>query len=255
MRKILGLLMTFLILGCDSKSDGMSGNHLTQENSQFTNVKYTLADGANSQMNHQNVNTISIEQLKEQLYSTDQDISGLALAKFIRMGKKATSILLEALTYPNPRTRRLAAEGLGEILDPTSAEALFKATHDSNGEVRSRAATSLYKLRDKRALTALVATLNDYPDILHNPYTASMYSLMQGGKDVLPLTIPLLRSSDVLTRQRAFLIVEAVVTKLPQGENWNHLWHTLGSYVPTAPQVEREKSAQKWQDWLTHLEI
>ncbi|MFN6564596.1 MAG: HEAT repeat domain-containing protein [Nostoc sp. ChiSLP01] len=204
-------------------------------------------------MNNQDATATPMEQIKTRLYSTDQDTSGLALAELIRLGKKATPVLLEALTYSNPRTRRLAAEGLAEIADPSTADALFQATHDSNPEVRARAATALHKLGDKRSLKALVATLDDYPDILHNPYTASMYPLMQGGKDVLPLVVPLLQSADDLTRQRAFLIVKAVVTKLPQGQDWNQLWQSLGSYDPAAPHPERDKAAKQWEAWLTKV--
>lgn len=204
-------------------------------------------------MNNQDATATPMEQIKIRLYSTDQDTSGLALAELIRLGKKATPVLLEALTHSNPRTRRLAAEGLGEIADPTSADALFQATHDSNPEVRARAATALHKLGDKRSLSALVATLDDYPDILHNPYTASMYPLMQGGKDVLPLVVPLLQAPNDLTRERAFLVVKAVVTKLPQGQDWNQLWQSLGSYDPAASQAERDKAAKQWEAWLTQL--
>jgi hypothetical protein len=212
-----------------------------------------LLIGGNLYMNNQDATATPMEQIKTRLYSTDQDTSGLALAELIRLGKKATPVLLEALSHSNPRTRRLAAEGLAEIADPSTADALFQATHDSNPEVRARAATALHKLGDKRSLKALVATLDDYPDILHNPYTASMYPLMQGGKDVLPLVVPLLQSPDDLTRQRAFLIVKAVVTKLPQGQDWNQLWQSLGSYDPAAPQAERDKAAKQWEAWLTKV--
>ncbi|MBE8991645.1 MULTISPECIES: HEAT repeat domain-containing protein [unclassified Nostoc] len=202
-------------------------------------------------MNNQDATATPMEQIKTRLYSTDQDTSALALGELIRLGKKATPVLLEALTNPNPRTRRLAAEGLSEIADPASADALFQATHDTNPEVRARAATALHQLGDKRSLSALVATLDDYPDILHNPYTASMYPLMRGGKEVLPLVIPLLQAPNDLTRERAFLIVKAVVSKLPQGQDWNQLWQSLGSYDPAGQKAERDKAAQKWQEWLS----
>jgi HEAT repeat protein len=195
----------------------------------------------------------AMEQLKTRLYSTDQNDSGRALAELIRMGRQATPILLEALKHPNARTRRLAAEGLAEIADPSTADALFEATHDSNGEVRARAATALHRLGDERALAALVATIDDYPDILHSPYTASMYPLMQRGKEVLPLIIPLLKAPDAITRERAFLVVKAVASKLPQGQNWDALWRSLGSYDPDAPQTERDSAAQQWQDWAAQL--
>ncbi len=210
-----------------------------------------LVVGGNLYMNNQDATATPMEQIKARLYSADQDTSALALGELIRLGKQATPILLEALTNSNPRTRRLAAEGLSEIGDPASADALFQATHDTNPEVRARAATALYTLGDKRALAALVATIDDYPDILHNPYTASMYPLMRGGKEVLPLVVPLLQAPNDSTRERAFLIVKAVVSKLPQGHDWNKLWQSLGSYDPVGSQAERDRSAQQWEQWVS----
>jgi len=209
--------------------------------------------GVGTYMSNQDATATTIEQLKTQLYSTDQDTSGLALGELIRLGRQATPVLVEALKAENPRTRRLAAEGLGDIADPTTADALFQATQDSNPEVRARAAKALYRLGDGRALTALVETLNDYPDELHNPYTASMYPLMRGGQEVLPLVVPLLRSPDALTRERAFLVVKAVATKLPQGQNWDQLWQSLGSYDPQGSEAERNRAAQQWEKWVEQL--
>ena len=194
-----------------------------------------------------------IEQLKTALYDTNQDTSARALGKLIKLGKQATPILIEALKADNPRTRRLAAEGLRDIGDPASADALFEAVHDSEGKVRARAATALHKLGDKRALEALVATLDDYPDELHNPYTASMYPLMRGGKEVLPLVVPLLEAPDPITRQRALLILKAAAAKLPEGQDWNQLWQSLGSYDPAGSQEERSGAARQWQEWVAKL--
>ncbi len=195
----------------------------------------------------------TVERLKERLLSTDENDSSRALGELISLGKQATPVLLEALRNSNTRTRRLAAEGLGDVRDPASADALFEATRDTVGEVRARAATSLNKLGDPRALHALVDTLNDYEDELHTPYTASMYPLMRGGKEVLPLMMPLLMSGDALTRERAFLIVKAVASKLPEGQNWNSLWRTLGSYDPAGPPSERDHAAEQWQEWVSAL--
>jgi len=201
-------------------------------------------------MSHAEATATLVAQLKARFLNPDQDISGLALAALIGLGQTATPVLVEALTHANPRTRRLAAEGLSELADPASAEALFHATQDSHGAVRARAATALHRLRDPRSLAALVDTLDDYPDELHNPYTASMYPLMREGKDVLPLVVPLLHSPHDLTRVRAFLVVKAVVSRLVQDQDWQHLWQSLGSYDPAGPQGERDSAARQWQEWV-----
>jgi len=192
-----------------------------------------------------------MDELKKRLYSLDQDTSGLALAEFIKRGKDSSPILLEALTHDNPRTRRLAAEGLAEIKDPAAADALFKATKDPNDEVRARAAGALSALGDSRALPALVATINDYPDILHSPYTASMYPLMKSGKAALPLIVPLLTAPEDVTRQRAFTVLRAIVSATPEGKNWDALWKSLGHYDPVGPAAERDKAAEQWKGWVS----
>jgi HEAT repeat protein len=191
-----------------------------------------------------------IAQLKSRFLGHDRKASTAAFRALLRAGKDATPVLMEALTHTDPRTRRLAAEGLSELRDPVSADALFQATRDSNGEVRARAATALHKLGDPRSLAALVVTLNDYPDELHNPYTASMYPLMNGGREVLPLVAPLLQSADLDTRERAFLIVRAVVSRHFKNEEWTTLWESLGRYDPAAPQAVRDDAARQWQAWV-----
>jgi hypothetical protein len=195
----------------------------------------------------------ALDAIKQRFYSTDQDTSALALGELIAHGKQATSILIEALHAPNDRTRRLAAEGLSDIGDATAAEPLFAATHDSSGPVRARAATALARLGDPRARAALVATLDDYPDELHGPYTASMYPLMRDTAAVLPLIVPLLKAPDQITRQRALLIIKAVVAKLPAGTNWEQLSTQLGSYDPAGPANERNAAADQWQAWVQAL--
>ena len=193
-----------------------------------------------------------LEQLKQRVFSQDQRDSALAAVELMRKGNLATPIFLEALKHPDAGMRRMAAESLGTIADPASADALFEATTDENGEVRARAAGALYRLDDPRALPALVATLNDFPDLLHSPYTDAMYALMEGDEEVLQHIIPLLSSPDRDTRIRAFIIVEAIVTHLPQAEDWDTLWRSLGSYDPDGPEAERNRAARQWQDWLAN---
>ncbi|MEH2263674.1 hypothetical protein [Nostoc sp.] len=60
-----------------------------------------------------------------------------------------------------------------------------------------------------------------------------------------------MQAPNEITHERAFLIVKAVVSKLPQGQDWNQLWQSLGSYDPASPEAERNKAAQKWQEWLS----
>ena len=192
----------------------------------------------------------TIAELRERFLGDDRKLVTQGLRGLLRLGKAATPVLVEGLRHANARTRRLAAEGLSELSDPASAEALFEATRDSSDEVRARAATALHRMGDPRSLAALVATLNDYPDELHNPYTASMYPLMNGGPEVLPNVVPLLMSDDLLTRERAFLIVKAVASRHFSGQSWTQLWQSLGRYDPAGPRAERDDAVRQWQTWV-----
>ena len=206
--------------------------------------------GSHFVMNSPESSASPLDQLKAQLYSTDEAVSSRALMELSRLGKPATPILIEALTAPQVETKLLAIEGLQEIRDPASADALETATRDASGEVRSRAAAALYRLNDRRALAALVQTLDDYPDVLHSPYTVSMYALLEGGKEVLPWVAPLLKAPQPATRERALLIIKTLVPKVSGSENWEQLWRSLGCYDPEGADAERNRAADQWQAWI-----
>jgi hypothetical protein len=206
--------------------------------------------GSHFVMNSPDSNASPLSQLKTEFYSTDTAVSSRALRELVRLGKPATPILIKALTAPQAETKLLAIEGLQELRDPASADALEAATHDASGEVRARAAAALYRLNDRRALAALVRTLDDYPDVLHSPYTVSMYELLTGGKEVLPLVAPLLKAPQPATRERALLIIKTLVPKVSGGENWEQLWRSLGSYDPKGAELERNRAADQWQAWI-----
>lgn len=225
------------------------GKTLTRIRVGFVSIAIISVITFESQGAMESQNVAPLGQIKTRLYSTDQDTSALAFGELVRLGKPAIPILIEALSHPTARTRRLAAEGLAEIRDPASADALERATHDSNDEVRSRAAVALHVVGDPRALAALVRTVDDYPDILHNPYTASMYELT-GDRAVLPLMAPLLKAPQPLTRQRALLVIKAVVSKMPEGRNWDQLWQSLGRYDHQGEPADRDRAADLWMAWI-----
>jgi HEAT repeat protein len=106
--------------------------------------------------------------------------------------------------------RAQSAHALAEIADPASADALAAAVADSDPEVRARAANGLARLGDPRALAALAGTIDDFPDLLHHPYTLSVYGLIDYGRAALPVVTPLLDSGDPATRERALLVVRSV---------------------------------------------
>jgi HEAT repeat protein len=192
----------------------------------------------------------SIQDLVRQLSSSDFNTRALALARLVQQGKAATSALMEALSSPDDGLRALAAQGLAEIADPASADTLARALDDNNEEVRARAAQGLTLINDNRAIDALVRTINDLPDVLHHPYTLSTYGLIDLGSQALPAVAPLLKSADTATRERAFLVVSSIISELPEGQDWNQLWQSLGSYDPHGTTPERDRAAEQLLNWI-----
>lgn len=191
-----------------------------------------------------------VKELIRQLSSPDFNQRALALAELVQKGKAATPNLIEALKHPDTQVRVQAAQGLAEIADPASTDAFVQALNDSDAQVRARAAQGLTRLKDSRAIDALVRTINDFPDVLHSPYTLSIYSLIELGASALPSVIPLLKSPDPMTRERAFLVVRTIVSDLPEEKNWDQLWQSLGRYDPHASILERDYAANQWLNWI-----
>jgi HEAT repeat protein len=192
----------------------------------------------------------SLHELVKQLSSTDFNIRALALAELVRQGKAATPVLIEAFKTPVDQLRAQVAQALAEIADPASADILAQALDDNNQEVRSRGAQGLTRINDSRALAALVRTINDFPDLLHDPFTLSTYGLIQLGRSALPAVAPLLKSADSITRERAFLVFRTIVSALPEGKDWQQLWQSLGSYDPHGASPERERAADQLTSWI-----
>lgn len=154
--------------------------------------------------------TASVAELMEQLASADPNERALALAALVEHGGSATPALTRALGSPVDAVRAQAAQALAEIADPSSADALAAALDDGNPEVRARAANGLARVRDPRALGALLRTIDDFPDVLHHPYTLSVYGLIGLGQAALPAVVPLLEADDPATRERALLVVRTL---------------------------------------------
>lgn len=102
---------------------------------------------------------------------------------------------------------------------------------------------------DDERLRALAAVIDDEPDPLMAPSTAATEALVRSGPAALPVVVPLLRAPRPLTRQRAFLVVQAVVGAQPQ--TWLPLWRRLGAYDPLdADAARRNAAADAWAEWV-----
>ena len=185
----------------------------------------------------------------QQLASADPQQRTAALARLVGLGPRATDAIVAALPASAAGMRPLLAQALAEIADPRSAATLAQLLADPDPQVRGRGAQGLAALRDPRAADALAATIDDLPDLLHHPHTVATYALISQGAAALASVLPLLRSADLLTRTRAWLVWHSVVSAEP-GVSWAALWQQLGSYAPDAPLAPREAAAQQWAQWL-----
>lgn len=192
----------------------------------------------------------SPHELIEQLSSPDFNTRALALADLVQLGSAAVPALIEAFNTPDEAVRAQVAQALAEIADPSSADTLARAVSDSNGEVRARGAQGLARINDHRAMSALIDTINDFPDVLHSPFTVSVYELIRLGPSTLPFVVPLLKSADSTTRHRAFLVFRTIVSMLPEVKDWQQFWHSFGSYDPEAASQERDRAADQLLAWL-----
>src|SRR6478735_8423063 len=168
----------------------------------------------------------------EGLDAADSDTRTRALDALVVAGRASTPELLRALASRDADVREKAAQGLAEIGDPAAAQALADAIADPEPKVRGRAAQGLASIGDPRSLAALVATIDDFPDPLHAPHTVSTYVLIARGRDVLPSVAPLLDAPLPLTRERAFAVLQTLVTAMPEAGDWRTLWQSLGAYDP-----------------------
>lgn len=174
-----------------------------------------------------------------------------ALAALVVAGRASTPTLQRALASPDADVREQAAEGLAEIADPSAAEALAGALADSEPRVRARAAQALASIGDPRALDALVGTIDDYPDDLHPPHTVATYVLIARGRDALPAIVPLLDAPNPLTRQRALVVLETLVSAMPEAGDWGTLWQSLGAYDPKeVDDAVRQAAGAQWLQWI-----
>jgi hypothetical protein len=151
------------------------------------------------------------EDLAQRLGSDDVNESGLALSELIAQGTTATPLLTQAARSESANVRALAMEGLAAIADPASVGDVRRGLEDPDGRVRSLAAVALNRLGAADALDALLATLDDWPDLLHSDMSKSAYELAASGPRALAVAIPLLVSEDWTTRSKGAWIIRRIV--------------------------------------------
>lgn len=149
----------------------------------------------------------ALERYLKALQSDDDEIRAAAVAALRSMGSPAVEYLIMALSDRHCGVRTAAAEGLGEIGDPTGVDALILLAGDAEQDVRSAAAAALGRIGDARAVDPLIRLFSDgYPGVRN----AAAVAVAAFGPDVLePLEAALDDPAPVvrLTAARAIGIV------------------------------------------------
>jgi HEAT repeat protein len=192
----------------------------------------------------------SADALVRLLHSADFNARALALAELVRRGHAAVAALQGALDVADQEVRVEAMRGLAEIAHPSSADIFARFLDAPDERLRAFAARGLARIGDPRARDALVRTIDDYPDVLHHPFTAAVLELIALGPAGLPAVAPLLSAPGAITRERAFLVIRGIVEANPGLGSWETLAARLGVYDPNALPTEREAAAQRWREWI-----
>ena len=211
---------------------------------------WARSPGARRTMSHANL-TDSIDQLAEELGAADGNVRARALGELVRRGPRSTPALVRALDSRDVDVRVRAAQGLGEIADPANADLFVAMLDDRDDRIRARGAQGLARIGDPRALEALVRTIDDFEDVLHVPGTLSSYALAGMGPAALVAVAPLLSAPGPMTRQRAFQVVQRIVSDLLGAGEFVARWREMGSYDPTSDGPQREAAAAQWRAWIT----
>lgn len=192
----------------------------------------------------------SIQRLIDGLGAADSKLRSQSVAQLVALRGEAVPRLRKATESPDPEIRMLAFRALHEIGDPACAMVFKHALDDVDERIRAYAAQGLARIADPQAMEALIATLNDFPDVLRQPSTPATDTLTEMGPRVLPKMVELLKSDAPMTRMRAFLVIRNVVTPDLRQGGWEMLWQQLGEYDALATKEKRQPAVQRWHNWI-----
>jgi HEAT repeat protein len=193
----------------------------------------------------------TLAQLARRLDSSDVNESGLALGELVAQGTAATPVLTQAARSESADVRKLAMEGLGTIADPASLDDVRRGLDDPDGRVRSLAAVALNRLGAPDALDALLATLDDWPDLTRSDMSKSAYELAGSGPRALPIAIPLLADEKWTTRAKGVWIIRRIVSRNRDDPALAELEAIVSGFdARDEHEQERERAAADARAWL-----
>lgn len=192
----------------------------------------------------------SFDELAGDLGAANPSVRALALGELVRCGRAATPALLRTLAHADVEVRAQAAQALAEIADPANADVFAGMLGDADDRIRARGAYGLARMGDPRALDALVRTIDDLEDIEHVSGSLSSYVLAGMGPEALHAVAPLLSAPRAFTRQRAFNVIQQIVSRLRGADELQARWTDFGKYDPMSESVAREAAARQWRDWI-----
>ncbi len=189
--------------------------------------------------------------LVARLRTGDGEERDRALAEAIELGAAAIAPLRAELERADAPLRALIMEALASIADGSCAGDFHAALEDGDQRVRAWAAAGLARIGDPGAVAALIRTFDDHGPELHGPHTLSSFALVARGPAVLPRVVPLLRSPNAITRERAYRVIADVVTgTVEYAHRWRELSAELGGFDPAGTEEERDEAAARWADWV-----
>jgi HEAT repeat protein len=168
--------------------------------------------------NHADSATVSA--LVTDLGSKDGLVRVRARNSLVAIGKQAVGPLVKALASKKEWIRWEAAKALGQIGDPTAAEALVKALEDEMFDVRWLAAEGLIAL-GRVALLPLLHALAECSDSewLREGTHHVFHDLVRGNPDLRKILQPVLAAlEDIEPSLEAPIAAEAALNKLTRGE-------------------------------------
>ena len=107
----------------------------------------------------------------------------------------------------------------------------------------------------------MVQTIDTAPDPLHGDITPSVVLLIELGLEGARAVVPVLNAPGLMTRQRAFRVVQGAVGRhfgfregkgfpsTESAEAWRRVLED-NAYRAEAPERERAEAAERWRRWL-----